>query len=375
MSVNPFEMTTPEQAQQAVQEFNNPIQDTQIQQVQEQVEQFIQPPVQEIQQQMPDPFAQAQQQMQQPVSFTPESFITQPTVQVPASQQSVVVPPISQQVQQPQQTQVPVQEVQSQATQVAPVIVTKPPELEEGQSIIAQMTPGTFNTFIKILSLLDERSIITIANSKILQLINNNTTILQTDIETLCGNATTNLHILNPKENIRLFKAVKDNNDVFFIDDSINKRFQVISGDIRIWLPKQIEEIGAEVAAPSFSIDQFIGVGVKISKEERAQITTLMSGSKEITLLLSNNQLKGYLIPEKVEAPFKQFTGEKISEKNADLKLKSVSFLSVPSDTTTDINIAKQNDVYWMISTIYTETTKIILIESLQIAADNELLL
>ena len=264
------------------------------------------------------------------------------------STEATVVPPINQQINninsQTQQIQPDtLSQVNSTPTQQPLSIVTsQPPTLENGQELICSMTPGTFDSFIKVISLLDEKSIINITQSKILQLINNNTTILQTNISQLCGNKEIDLHILKPKDNIRLFKAIKDNNDVYFVNDIVNKRFQIISGDIRIWLPKQIEEIAAEVTAPSFSIDQIIGEAVIISKEERSKIISLTSGNSAITLLLNNNQLMGYLIPEKVEATFKQFTGHKISEKSATLKLISSSLLNIPSDGDTVINIAKR---------------------------------
>ena len=262
-----------------------------------------------------------------------------------------------------------------QQQQVIAPIIAPPPQLEDGQTIICQLSPGMFDSFIKVLSLLDSGNIINIEDSMIMQLINNNTAILKTNIMQLCGNKSINLHILQPKTNIKLFKAIKDNNDVFFIDDSRNKRFQVICGDVRIWLPKKIEDTEQSIATPKFVQDQFIGETITISKEERSKITTLMSDQSSITLLFKDNQLKGYLIPEKVEASFKQFPGEKISENNAELKLVSSSFLSIPSDGDTQISIAYQNGVHWMLSKINTAMVEIFIIESLQLMQNNQLLL
>ena len=123
------------------------------------------------------------------------------------------------------------------------------------------------------------------------------------------------------------------------------------------------------------TFNQFIGETITISKEERSKITTLMSDQSSITLLFKDNQLKGYLIPEKVEASFKQFPGEKISENNAELKLVSSSFLSIPSDGDTQISIAYQNGVHWMLSKINTAMVEIFIIESLQLMQNNQLLL
>lgn len=319
-------------------------------------------------------------------TFTPEQFnnIQQPQLMGSViNNNPTVVAPINQQLTsqaitlnqtKQKHTKEKVQQSEPEIAN-APVINTPPPTLEEGQSIIAQLTPGAFDSFIKVLSLLDEKNIINITNSNILQLINNNSAILSTNIQQLVGNNPINLHILQPKVNIRLFKAIKDNNDVFIIDDTINKRFYVVSGEVRIWLPKQIEDIQPEVVAPSFSVDQCIGNPITISKEERTKISTLISGATSVTLLLKDNQLQGYLVPEKVEATFKQFTGTKITEKTATLKLMSSAFLSIPSDGDTIITLAKQNENYWMMSKINTAMVEIIIIESLQVAQNDELLL
>lgn len=266
------------------------------------------------------------------------------------------------------------QSMQKEEQAITPIIAA-PPKLAEGQYIICQMTPGTFDSFIKVLSLLDEKNIINITNSQILQLVNNNTAILQTNIKQLCNNTEINLHILQPKTNIKLFKAIKDNNDVFIIDDTLNKRFLVISGDVRIWLPKQIEEINSEVSVPNFNLEQFVGQAITITKEERNKITTLINGEHSVNLLIKNNQLIGYSVPEKVEACFKQFSGEHVSESDADLKLISSAFLSIPSDGDTLISLANQNGNYWLISKVNTAMVEIIIIESLQIAQNDVLLL
>ena len=305
MTINPFQFPTPNDAQILATEQKSdilPPESMIIEQSQNQysaTEMYNQQPVQqEIE---PQVMQQPVQQPMQPVQQEIQPQVMQQPVQQPMQSQSApisnfvfsteatVVPPINQQINninsQTQQIQPDtLSQVYSTPTQQPLSIVTsQPPTLENGQELICSMTPGTFDSFIKVISLLDEKSIINITQSKILQLINNNTTILQTNISQLCGNKEIDLHILKPKDNIRLFKAIKDNNDVYFVNDIANKRFQIISGDIRIWLPKQIEEIAAEVTAPSFSIDQIIGEAVIISKEERSKIISLTSGNSAIT--------------------------------------------------------------------------------------------
>ena len=389
MSINPFQFPTPNEAQELV---NG---QTQPQQSQVEVQSTLAPEPMVTQPQMMQQnpmmnetaqIEQMQHMQQQIMAETQQPVQPIPPVQQPVmnpvfSTEATVVPPINQQINNIN-TQQKVQPQPDTLSQVAAapqqplsMVTSQPPTLESGQELICSMTPGTFDSFIKVISLLDEKSVINITQSKILQLINNNTTILQTNISQLCGNKEIDLHILKPKDNIKLFKAIKDNNDVYFVNDTTNKRFQIISGDIRIWLPKQIEEIAAEVTAPSFSVDQIIGDAVVITKEERSKIISLTSGNSAITLLLDGEQLKGYLIPEKVEATFKQFTGHKISEKSASLKLISSSLLNIPSDGDTVINIAKQGENYWMITKINTAMVEIILLESLTVSTDEVLLL
>ena len=389
MSINPFQFPTPNDAQELVNVQTQPQQS----QVEVQPTLAPEPMVTQPQMMQQNPMmnetAQIEQmqymqqqimtETQQPVQ--PISPVQQPIMNPVFSTEATVVPPINQQINNIN-TQQKVQPQPDTLSQVAAapqqplsMVTSQPPTLESGQELICSMTPGTFDSFIKVISLLDEKSVINITQSKILQLINNNTTILQTNISQLCGNKEIDLHILKPKDNIKLFKAIKDNNDVYFVNDTTNKRFQIISGDIRIWLPKQIEEIAAEVTAPSFSVDQIIGDAVVITKEERSKIISLTSGNSAITLLLDGEQLKGYLIPEKVEATFKQFTGHKISEKSASLKLISSSLLNIPSDGDTVINIAKQGENYWMITKINTAMVEIILLESLTVSTDEVLLL
>lgn len=336
------------------------------------VNSILEQPIQEA-----APVIQAAPQVTETVFGEPQVIpqVPQPTISVEQPVQQVV-PTIQEQAVQvtPAPQPAPVQPA-PEAAPVQVVVATPPPQLEPGQSIICQMSPGLFDSFIKVLSLLDDKNIITIDKSQIRQLINNNTAILQTNIISLCGNKEIDLHILQPKNNLKLFKAIKENNDIFIIDDTVNKRYQVVSGDVRIWLPKQIEEINENVAIPNFTSDQIIGQTITITKEERNKISTLMSGATAITLLVKDNQLKGYLIPEKVEASFKQFTGEKISDATADQKLISSAFLNIPSDGDTFISLANYNGNYWLLSKINTAMVEIHILETLQLSQNDGLLL
>ena len=95
----------------------------------------------------------------------------------------------------------------------------------------------------------------------------------------------------------------------------------------------------------------------------------------EDVIVVKEGSKRDYLIPEKVEAAFKQFATEKITETNAELKLSSSAFLNIPSDGDTIVTLAKQGEYYWMMSKVNTAMVEILIIESLQVAQTEELLL
>lgn len=258
---------------------------------------------------------------------------------------------------------------------VAPPIPQTPaPALEPGQSIICQLAPGMFDAFIKILSLLDDKNIINISDSQICQGINNGTAILMTDVSKLVSGNKINLHILQPKKYLKLFKAIKGNNDVFIIDDPSRAQFILRSGSTKLWLPKHIEDYQG-AALPDLSGLAPVGVPIKISKEERSKITTLLSEQANIVLLINQNQLKGYMVPETLEDSFAQFATEEVTEANADIKLLSYAFLSIPSDGDSEVVLGHLNGQYWLNTTINTAIVEIYILEALSPMQSDKLLI
>ncbi len=338
--------------------------------VEPQVQQFQTPVVGTV------PVEPQVQQFQTPaVGTVPVEPQVQPVTPPVEPQVQPVVPPVEPQVQpvvppvEPQVQPVP----QNNFNQPTTVNATLP-VLEPGQSIICQLQPGLFDAFIKVLSFLDDKNIINISNSQICQSINNGTAILMTDISKLVGGKSINLHILSPKKYISLFKAIKGNNDVFIIDDPVRSQFIVRSGSTKLWLPKQIEQLQID-SAPILDGITAVGNTIKISKEERSKIMALMKDQQYIVQLLQQNQLKGYMIPETLEDSFLQFSGYEINESNADVKLMSYSFLTIPSDGDSDVNIGYLNGQYWMNTLIRTAIVEIIVFEALSPMQDDKLLI
>jgi hypothetical protein len=248
------------------------------------------------------------------------------------------------------------------------------PELEPGQTIICRLTPGKYDTFIKILSLLDDKNIINISNSIICQSVQNDNAILKVDISKLVDSKNVNLDILQPKKYIKVLKAIKSNNDIFIIDDPRNERYIVRSGKLKLWLAKQIEQLNNETKLPN--LDNAIGIGglVTIGKEEKNSITSLISEKNELTLLIQNGQLKGYSIPELLEAPFRQYEQEEVSESKAELKLTSYAFLCVSIDGDSSIALGQADNKYWMKTIINNAIVDIEVLESLS-PSENKIML
>ena len=260
----------------------------------------------------------------------------------------------------------------NQTTITAPNLpTTPPPTLEEGQSILCKLTPGKFDAFIKVLSLLDDKSIINITDSQICQSIQNNTAILKTNISQLVDTPNVNLHILSPKKYLSAFKAIKGNNDIYIIDDTFNSRFIVRSGGTKLWLPKQIDSFGQDIQPPDIQTMAPIGTGLTVHKEERNAIIALMKDTNNINLLIQQNQLKGFSIPEMLEAPFKMYEKEEISESKAELKLTSYAFLCIPTDSDSVVYLAKLEDQHWLITTINTAIIDITVLEPVNITEES----
>lgn len=259
----------------------------------------------------------------------------------------------------------------AQAVSVPTLPSSPPPALEEGQTILCKLTPGKFDAFIKVLSLLDDKSIINITDSKICQSIQNNTAILNTNISQLVDNPNVNLHILSPKKYLSAFKAIKGNTDIYIIDDNINSRFIVRSGGTKLWLPKQIDSFGQDIQPPDIQTMNQIGNGLTVHKEERNAIISLMKDTNNINLLVQQSQLKGFSIPEMLEAPFKMYEKEEISESKSELKLTSYAFLCIPTDSDSVVYLAKLEDQHWLITTINTAIIDITVLEPVNITEES----
>lgn len=254
------------------------------------------------------------------------------------------------------------------------IIEEKPkPNLAEGQSFVCQISPVKFDSFAKILSVLDEHNIITINNSSLNQSINKGTATLIADISELVGKDI-NLHILQPKKYLRLFKQMKGNNDIFVIDDPSNERYIITNIDISLFLPKQIEKLTEESSSPDLDSAEQIGTPIVIDKDERSIITSFGKEAKNIDLLIQDNQLKAVSIPELAVIKFKKHLKENIDDVNADLKLRTCAFLLVDGEEYT-VYLGKLNEQNWVITYVNTGLITITVLEAVELVSDQNLLI
>jgi len=324
------------------------------------------------------PFQQVQQQPVQPVQQVPQQQVPIQPQQAQQIQQPQAIP-----VQQPgviQQNTVgqPVaQTVQNTtpAMNIDPTAAFAPP-MQPGQSLICKISPGKFDAFVKILSILNEKNVIIINNSNICQSINNGSAIVTANLSNLIDSANNaiSLHILNPKKYLKYFKNIKGEADIHFIDDQNNQRYIVTNGDMSIYLPKQIEALEQDATPPDLTSAIPIGQTIEIDKEVRSIITTMASDSANIDLLMQGNQLKAIYIPETAVYSFKDYIKDQIDDTNADLKLRSYSFLQVPGDSY-KVSIGQIGDGLWSLTFVNTGLVTISVMESLSPVSDDNLII
>jgi len=250
------------------------------------------------------------------------------------------------------------------------------PPMQPGQYLICKISPGKFDAFVKILSILNEKNVIIINNSNICQSINNGSAIVTANLSNLIDSSNTaiSLHILNPKKYLKYFKNIKGEADIHFINDTKNERYIVSNGDMSIYLPKQIEALEGDATPPDLSMAEPIGQTIEIDKEVRSIITTMASDSANIDLLIHENQLKGIYIPETAVYSFKDYIKDQVDDTNAQLKLRAYSFLQVPGDTY-KVSIGKVGDMFWSLTFVNTGLVTISVLENLQPVSDENLII
>jgi hypothetical protein len=263
-------------------------------------------------------------------------------------------------------------------TTIPPLSISNYKPLEENL-IICQITPAKFDSFLKVLNVLvaDKASndSLIIKESMITQ--NASGAIVSSNIEDIFGKKI-DLQIINPKKYLKLFKTFRNNNDIFIMDDVENSRFIISNGEVRLFLPKQIENLVEAVKIPDLSNCEGLCT-IKIDKTTRNIITGLSNEASYIDYLIQEDVLKGIHVPDTAIYLFSDYINDakaaKLDETNADLALRSVAFLSILAEDY-EIAIGKQADgSYISVTNCNTGFIKVDVFESLEIATGGNILI
>jgi len=257
--------------------------------------------------------------------------------------------------------------------------ITSYKPLEENL-IICQISPAKFDSFLKVLNVLisdkSSNDSLIIKDSMVTQ--NVSSAIVSSNIEDVFDGKKIDLQIINPKKYLKLFKTFRNNNDIFIMDDVENSRFIISNGEIRLFLPKQIENLIETVKVPDLSNCEGL-YSIKIDKVTRNIIIGLSNEAPYIDYLIQEDTLKGIHVPDTAIYLFSDYISDikaaKLDETNADLALRSTSFLSIPAEDY-EIAIGKQADgTFISVTNCNTGFIKVDIYEFLEITTGGNILI
>ncbi len=220
------------------------------------------------------------------------------------------------------------------------------PQINNQNNIIVSIAPAKFDGLLKVLGLLiDSNDPIIIENSTITKNLKSGA-IISMDVKDVFKD-NTSLHIVNPRKNIKLFKTLNNNNDIYITEDPDNSRYIVMNGEVRLFLPKQDDSISEyETVMPSLT-------GVKnlsnfmIDKDTKQIIKELSRDADYIEFLFQDSVMKAIHIPDTAIYIFEKYINDKeaskLDETNAELALRSTSFLPIAADNY-ELNIGQLKD-------------------------------
>ncbi len=251
---------------------------------------------------------------------------------------------------------------------------------QEENMIICQISPAKFDSLLKVLNVLvpekSSNEALVIKDSNITQ--NLSGAIVNANVEDIFDGKKIDLQIINPKKYLKLFKNFRSNNDIFILDDPDNSRFIITSGEIRLFLPKQIENLVESISLPDLSNCTEV-CSIKVDKATRNIITGLANEADYIDYLIQDNLLKAIHIPDTAIYLFSNYIGDpnasKLDETNADLALRSIAYFPIPAEDY-EIVIGKQPDGSYISAMICnTGFIKVNVIELLEIATGGNILI
>lgn len=239
------------------------------------------------------------------------------------------------------------------------------------EKVIKGVPPAKWESLISILELLtkDSDDSVIIKDSVIMHSLHG--VIVKADLSKAFDDEKINLHISSPKKWVRLFKQFK-NDTVYIIDNSERNCFIVTNGEIRLFLPKQVQSVVSNLFIPNLENTKTVSK-FKISKEVRDKILNLSKGVEYLEYLIQDDLIKCVNIPNTAIYVFPEFlTDEKIKKldsNNADLTLRSSAFLPISADEYSIIIGRRDDTTYFSYTTCKTGFLSIELYENLDDAS------
>ena len=218
----------------------------------------------------------------------------------------------------------------------SPLIEDKPDDFiaSEDDNVIKKIIPAKWEAFLEILDFLtkDSDEPVIIKDSVIMYPYKGGS-IIKADLTEVFDDDSMNLHISSPKKWTKLFKTLKDNN-VYILDE--DSKFIVTNGQIKLFLPKQLNSYVNNLTFPSFDDTEQI-CELVVQKDSRDKILRLGKDVQYIEFLIQDGKFKSvnvpntaiFILPEFVKDP----DAQKLTSSNADLTLRSTVFLPYPADT------------------------------------------
>ena len=239
--------------------------------------------------------------------------------------------------------------------------------ISDDDVVLKKISPAKWEALIDILEFLtkDSDESVVISNSIIMHQLKSGS-ILKADLKEVFDNQNIDLHISSPKKWVRLFKMFKNEN-VYIIEES--NRFIVTNGQTKLFLPRQLNTVVSQLEFPDFEQTRNIANQI-IQKESRDKIINLSKGLSYIEFLIKDNNIKIVNIPNTALFIIPEFMKDpeirSLSVDNADLLLRSSTFLPYPAETyQIIIGINNLNDKYFMVSSCKTQLISIEIYEVL----------
>jgi len=229
---------------------------------------------------------------------------------------------------------------------------------------IATFNPAAFDTFIKVLTILQDNTEILIRNNEIVQPMPKGSTFIYMNIKELLVASKMKedltLEFVNSKLAMSILKSIKSNNDITIFDSVEDNCYKVKTSKFIVKLPKPAKDSTAEL--PDISNFTQLGHSISINDSSLSDIIKNNETDK-INLLIEDSQLKAIFVPNPsndITYFLEGYENSKINNTNASVVLTSYSFLKILGEKY-NVTLAKDSSRYLLVTNIQTKFEKLVI--------------